>query len=512
MNLKRTLSAALAFALLMTPAFVACSPDDNKTEIDTPDNPEPEPEPSPEPGPETLYYTLLTSTRTNWEGDWIISYVDGDEIYALHSGDTKKGMCYARKIDGYKPSDEIPTEVGDKYKAVFKKDGEGYIINIVGIGYIGSSGDKKIIISKSDVAGNKDFRWTITFDNGFVNLKPVNQDKTLQYNVSASCFRFYTSGQKRLKLFMRSVSDGEIGGGNKPEPEPNPEPEPEPNPEPEPEPNPDPIKPGTAGGWFELPYISDTDKNGIDDNDKTLYYAYHYCAGREKGPDGKIARNFSTCYSSEHHCPVWVAAPRHRMYLGDTKRTNDYKADPSIPSSIQNGKWGGYTRGHMLGSSDRTCSPATNRQVFYYSNIAPQVGGTFNTGGGAWNNLEDHIDSFLCADTLYSVVGCYFKNFTDKYGKTDTAKKIAGNTSYPTMFYYVLLRTKKGNTGKSVIACSASELKCVAFVMRHSMEKGHRPQARDMMSVSELEKITGFKYFVNVPNAPKDTFNASEWE
>lgn len=117
----------------------------------------------------------------------------------------------------------------------------------------------------------------------------------------------------------------------------------------------------------------------------------------------------------------------------------------------------------------------------------------------------------MCADTLYSVVGCYFKNFTDKYGKTDTAKKIAGNTSHPTMFYYVLLRTKKGNTGKAVTSCSASELKCVAFVMRHSMEKGHRPQAQDMMSVSELEKITGFKYFVNVPNAPKDTFNASEW-
>ena len=168
MNLKRTLSAALAFALLMTPAFVACSPDDNKTEIDTPGNPEgPE---EPEPSPETCCYTLLTSTRTNWEGDWIISYIDGDEIYALNSGDAEKGMCYAKKIDGYTPSSEIPTEIGDKYKAVFKKDGEGYIINIAGIGYIGSSGDKKIIISKSDVAGNKDFRWTITFDNGFVNL------------------------------------------------------------------------------------------------------------------------------------------------------------------------------------------------------------------------------------------------------------------------------------------------------------------------------------------------------
>lgn len=217
MNLKRTLSAAvLSFALIMMPAFMACSPDENKTEIDTPDNPEgPE---EPEPSPETCCYTLLTSARTDWEGDWIISYVDGNEIYALHSGDSEKGMGYAKKINGYTPSDEIPAEVGDKYKAVIKKDGEGYIINVAEIGYIGSSGDKKMIISKSNVAGDVDYRWTITFDKGFVNLKPVNQDKTLQYNVSASCFRFYTSGQKMLKMFMRSVSDGEIGGGNKPEP------------------------------------------------------------------------------------------------------------------------------------------------------------------------------------------------------------------------------------------------------------------------------------------------------
>ena len=59
MNLKRTLSATvLAFALTMMPAFVACSPDDNKTDIETPDkpnkpeNPDPEPEPNPNPEPE----------------------------------------------------------------------------------------------------------------------------------------------------------------------------------------------------------------------------------------------------------------------------------------------------------------------------------------------------------------------------------------------------------------------------------------------------------------------------
>lgn len=522
MNLKRTLSAALAFALLMTPAFVACSPDDNKTEIDTPDNPE-----NPEPEPETLCYTLLTSTRTNWEGDWIISYIDGDEIYALNSGDAEKGMCYAKKIDGYTPSSEIPTEIGDKYKAVFKKDGEGYIINIAGIGYIGSSGDKRIIFSKSDVAGNVDYRWTITFDNGFVNLKPVNQDKTLQYNVSASCFRFYTSGQKMLKMFMRSVSDGEIGGGNKPEPEPNPEPEPKPEPEPEPEPSEPSVT--TGAKWFELPAINSMKKGTrylVDKENSDLYYAYHLCNGPEKyAHNGKRARNYTVCFSASHHCPVWVAAIRHNSLhpIGEVDRTNSYRQDPDIPTSIQyNSKaiGGGCNKGHMLGSNERTSSTATNRQVFYYSNIAPQDSDGFNTGGAPWNTLEGYVDKIVPQDSLYMVIGCYFDDYTDVYGKTQKAKRISfggrSDVSMPTMFYYALLRTKKGNLGKSVIDCSADELMCVAYVLRHetaAKQKGnnYKLTAKDLMSISDLEKLTGFKYFVNVPNAPKNTFKASDW-
>ena len=85
------------------------------------------------------------------------------------------------------------------------------------------------------------------------------------------------------------------------------------------------------------------------------------------------------------------------------------------------------------------------------------------------------------------------------------------DVSRPTMFYYALLRTKSGDSGKSVTECSADELQCVAFCIRHTMEKGHKPQANDMMSISDLEKLTGFRYFTNVPQAPKDTFNPSDW-
>ena len=82
--------------------------------------------------------------------------------------------------------------------------------------------------------------------------------------------------------------------------------------------------------WFELPAV-DYEKSGnylVSKSDETLYFAHHYCAGGEKGPDGKVARNFSVCYSSKYHCPVWVAAPLHQMYKA-SGRHEAYKNDPA---------------------------------------------------------------------------------------------------------------------------------------------------------------------------------------
>ena len=274
-------------------------------------------------------------------------------------------------------------------------------------------------------------------------------------------------------------------------------------------------------GWAELPVEYDADGNGIDDNDATLYYAHHLCDGPEKNAQySGSARNYTVCFSAEHHCPVWVAAPRHRdLYEGSANRTDAYKSDPMIPSGIQyysKSTGGGCNKGHMLGSAERTSSSATNRQVFYYSNIAPQYSSSFNTGGGAWNNLEDYVDGLVCADTLYMVIGCYFDKYTDKHGNTANPSKIEfggrDDVSCPTMFYYALLRTKSGRSGKNVRDCSASELQCVAFVKCHKAKKGDKPSSQDMISISELEKLTGFTYFPNVPNAPKDTYSPSDWD
>lgn len=279
---------------------------------------------------------------------------------------------------------------------------------------------------------------------------------------------------------------------------------------------PDQPTPGTSiAGWFELPAINDADHNGIDDKNANIYYASHSFT-----MNGKDYRNYTVCFDAEQHCPLWVAAPRHSCYTGSTGRTDAYKQDPSIPGTYQyssKSTGDGCNKGHMLGSAERTCSADANRQVFYYTNIAPQLSSGFNTGGGGWNILEDYMDAQVCADTLYEVVGCYFDRYTDAYGHTVAPKTIAfggrSDVGFPTMFYYAVLRTKKGNTRKSVKDCSADELQCVAFVRSHTNSlKGQKVTKTELMSVSDLEKITGFSYFTNVPNAPKTTFTASDWD
>lgn len=267
--------------------------------------------------------------------------------------------------------------------------------------------------------------------------------------------------------------------------------------------------PTKYSGWPEL--LAEQESNS------DYYYAYHLC------PDltirGNKARNYTVCFSAEHHCPVWVAAPRHACYEGTANRTNAYKADPDIPSGIQyysKSTDSGCNKGHMLGSAERTCSRAVNEQVFYYSNIAPQYSSGFNTGGGGWNLLEDWIDTKVCTDTTYLVIGTYFDRYEDRYGNTASPKKISfGNrndVSCPTMSYIAVLWTKKGNTGKSVMECSADELMCAAFVRCHNNAlKGKQVSSKDMYSIAELEELTGFTYFPNVPNAPKDSYKASDW-
>ena len=508
------------------------------TDPDTPTTPEPEPEPEQPQEPQESYYVEVAQTLSDWSGDYLITYTSSSTIKVFDSfSDNDKGSSnhdLASKLT----DDGIHSNDGDPYKAVVTKVGDAYSVYLTGVGYLGMTASKNSI-SKSEstpTSLTKDYLWTFSYKSGgSVWMNNVGHSGyRLQWNSSASCFRCYNGSQEEITLYRRGTSTGTVtpGPGTTPDPEDPDTPDPTPDPEPEPDPTPDPDQPGNEEiptpipgqsgkyGWYELPVINYSQSGSylIDSKDKNLYYAHHMCAGNEKGPGGKQARNYTVCFSAEHHVPVWVAAPRHKMYQSGASRTDSYSKDPSIPADIQyssKNTGGGCNKGHMLGSAERLSSTATNRQVFYYSNIAPQYSDTFNTGGGGWNTLEDWVDGQVCSDTLYVVIGAYFDKYTDRRGYTDSPATISyggrNDVSRPTMFYYILMRTKSGSSGKALKNCSASEIKCAAFVRSHKTPKGVKVSEQDMMSVSNLEKITGFTYFPNVPQAPKDSYKASDW-
>lgn len=250
-------------------------------------------------------------------------------------------------------------------------------------------------------------------------------------------------------------------------------------------------------GWAELP-------------DEITHSGWHYLYHMR--PDKTSVRNFSLCYSSEYRCTVWAAMAIHDSWNGDAGRNDSWKYDPALSSSLQpNLKKtysGVFRRGHMVASSDRQVSVATNQQTFYYTNMAPQYQNEFN--GGIWNKLEKRIwSNYNCSDTLYVVTGAHFAN------KNKTCKDNDNKTVVvPTHFYKVLLRSKTGNTKKPVWELSADQLQCVGFWLEHNDRYATTAPitAQYLVPVSYIEEQTGLRFFPNVPNAPKTTFDKADWD
>ncbi len=272
--------------------------------------------------------------------------------------------------------------------------------------------------------------------------------------------------------------------------------------------------------------------------------------------NGDYVRNFSVCYDTDKLCSRWVAYPAHKVYTdyrnyqtgGSTAgRTNawafddavtKYKQDdnynkayeivskynsandtydtytnPIIPQKKQadirftNGFGSGWARGHMLPSATRYSTWNTNAQTCYATNIMVQQ---YNFNSGSWATLENNTRDKRCADTLFVVVGTLFENNTtvSRYGRT---------ISVPSHCYKLLLRTKKGNSGKNISdITSADELMCIGFIYENSGASQNTSMSSAAVSVAEIERRSGFKFFRNLNPAIADKVKAqcdySSWD
>lgn len=284
------------------------------------------------------------------------------------------------------------------------------------------------------------------------------------------------SGESREVALNVSFSDGELvtvtlvqtgdpnaSGGDEPDPDPD---------DPWPGLESDPYQ----SGWLELPAVEDEEGRA---------FIYHTAE-----VDGQQKRNYSMLYDAAGRIALWVAYPLCGDYIG-SGRTDAWGYDPKIPDEYEpllNHGWPerGFDRGHQIPSGSRNANTAMNRQTFYYTNMTAQVS-RFNQG--LWANLENRVRGFVSVcDTLYVVTGPIFDSGEPERWTEDNA----GNpVAVPDGYFKAVLS----------YSVSSSAYYSVAFVYDNEEYSRSNPTASDMCSVSEVEAITGFTFFNNLPQS-----------
>lgn len=290
--------------------------------------------------------------------------------------------------------------------------------------------------------------------------------------------------------------------------------------------------------WPELPET-------VKENRSYKYITHRSTTFRS----GKEVRNYSACYDTVRHNPVWVAYPCHPVYReGGYARTepDPWRPDPEMTLKEQSiifgsdwaeWPWNGassatdgfqywqtmsdgsnFTRGHLLRSADRSGNGAEiNIQTFYPTNIAPETWLYPDIHG----QLEDLLtDEWTCNDTTYVVSGCWYGDnswFTYDACSWDQTSENSKICRVPTHQFKVYLRTRNGNTGKTIAECSAEELMAIGFWLPQDVERQGTISGGNLAdfarSVDEIEALIGgeFNFFPEAPASVTATYNLSDW-
>lgn len=176
-----------------------------------------------------------------------------------------------------------------------------------------------------------------------------------------------------------------------------------------------------------------------------------------------------------------------------TRRSDEFAPDPLILNGpqLEDYRGSGYDRGHLAPAADMKWSRQAMTECFYLSNMVPQDRGN---NGGIWNEIENTVRGFACAEGSVFVV-------TGPVTPDPPVLSIGkGRVAVPTELW-------------KVVYDETPPEKMIGFIVPNRNVKG---KPRDFAcSVAEVERRTGLEFFKKLPadkQALKRTFDASDWD
>ena len=190
---------------------------------------------------------------------------------------------------------------------------------------------------------------------------------------------------------------------------------------------------------------------------------------------------FIVSYDSEHLIPKWVAYELTSEEVdGTVSRSGSFGMDLNYKGKQamrEDYLYSGWDKGHMAPAADMKWSQEAMWESFYLTNVCPQ---NHELNGGDWLALEKKARELAKRyGNVYVICGPII-------GVNKNGTIGANKVKVPDKFF------------KAFLVENADGFYSIAFVMDNSGE--HHSLSDYILTVNELEQLTGIDFFVNLPD------------
>lgn len=202
---------------------------------------------------------------------------------------------------------------------------------------------------------------------------------------------------------------------------------------------------------------------------------------------------YSLSYNRAGAIPNWVAWRLDTSWIGSADRQDDFRPDPALPAGwyrvTDNDYSGsGLSRGHMCPSGDRTRSIPDNSATFLMTNMIPQA---IENNSGPWQSLEDYSRTLAQSGSELYI-------FSGGHGNRGTIA--GGRIVVPELTWKVIMVLPNGSDDLRRVG-RTTRVFGVIMPNDDALITPSTPWRNFRVTVDEIEKLTGYNFFSNVPRA-----------